>query len=89
MWIIIILAVIIISLIVALLVVYLDLRSTVEIMKNTIIFQNERYTTCLEGWEKSNKLANNVISLNDRVIELNKQLFAKLYDKEEDNNNER
>ena len=67
---------------VALLIAYLDLRSTVEIMKNTIDLQNKRYMTCLDGWEKA-------ISLNDQVIELNKQLYSKLYSDKEDDNNER
>ena len=56
---------IIILLMIALLVAYLDLRSTVEIMKNTI------------NW------------LDCRVIELNKQLYSKLYSDKEDDNNER
>ena len=68
-------------LMVALLIAYLDLRSTVEIMKNTINLQNKRYMTCLDGWEKA-------ISLNDRIIELNKQLYSKLYGDKEDDNNE-
>ena len=68
-------------LMVALLIAYLDLRSTVEIMKNTIDLQNKRYMTCLDGWEKA-------ISLNDQVIELNKQLYSKLYGDKEDDNNE-
>ena len=69
-------------LMVALLIAYLDLRSTVEIMKNTIDLQNKRYMACLDGWEKA-------ISLNDQVIELNKQLYSKLYSDKEDDNNER
>ena len=69
-------------LMVALLIAYLDLRSTVEIMKNTINLQNKRYMTCLDGWEKA-------ISLNDQVIELNKQLYSKLYSDKDDDNNER
>ena len=69
-------------LMVALLIAYLDLRSTVEIMKNTIDLQNKRYMTCLDGWEKA-------ISLNDRIIELNKQLYSKLYSDKENDNNER
>ena len=69
-------------LMVALLIAYYNLRSTVEIMKNTIDLQNKRYMTCLDGWEKA-------ISLNDQVIELNKQLYSKLYSDKEDDNNER
>ena len=68
-------------LMVALLIAYYNLRSTVEIMKNTIDLQNKRYMTCLDGWEKA-------ISLNDQVIELNKQLYSKLYSDKEDDNNE-
>ena len=82
MLIVIILSVIIVVLIAALLIAYLDLRSTVEIMKNTIDLQNKRYMTCLDGWEKA-------ISLNDQVIELNKQLYSKLYSDKDDDNNER
>ena len=66
----------------ALLIAYYNLRSTVEIMKNVIDLQNKRYMTCLDGWEKA-------ISLNDQVIELNKQLYSKLYSDKEDDNNER
>ena len=68
-------------LMVALLIAYYNLRSTVEIMKNTIDLQNKRYMTCLDGWERA-------ISLNDQVIELNKQLHSKLYSDKEDDNNE-
>ena len=81
MLIVILVAGIIALLMVALLIAYLDLRSTVEIMKNTINLQNKRYMTCLDGWEKA-------ISLNDRIIELNKQLYSKLYGDKEDDNNE-
>ena len=67
-------------LMVALLIAYYNLRSTVEIMKNVIDLQNKRYMACLDGWEKA-------MSLNDQVIELNKQLHSKLCsDKESDNN---
>lgn len=74
---------------IALLIAYLDLRSTVEIMKNTIDFQNKRYMTCLDGWEKAIQLVKKAWSLNDQVIELNKQLYTKLYSDKEDDNNER
>ena len=67
---------------VVLLIAYYNLRSTVEIMKNTIDLQNKRYITCLDGWEKA-------MSLNDQVIELNKQLYSKLYSDKDDDNNER
>ena len=73
---------IIVLLMAALLIAYYNLRSTVEIMKNVIDLQNKRYMTCLDGWEKA-------ISLNDQVIELNKQLYSKLYSDKEDDNNER
>ena len=82
MLIVILVAGIIALLMVALLIAYYNLRSTVEIMKNTIDLQNKRYMTCLDGWEKA-------ISLNDRIIELNKQLYSKLYSDKEDDNNER
>ena len=84
---------IIILLMIALLVAYLDLRSTVEIMNkimnDTIDFQKERYTACLDGWEKAIQSVKKVLSLNDRIIELNKQLYSKLYSDKEDDNNER
>lgn len=73
---------IIILLMIALLVAYLDLRSTVEIMKNIIDLQKERYMVCLDGWEKA-------ISLNNQVIELNKQLYSELCGNKESDNNER
>ena len=82
MLIVIVIAGIIVLLMVALLVAYLDLRSTVEIMKNTIDLQNKRYMVCLDGWEKA-------VQLNDQVIELNKKLYSKLYSDKEDDNNER
>ena len=69
-------------LMVALLIAYYNLRSTVEIMKNIIDLQNKRYMVCLDGWEKA-------ISLNDQVIELKKHLYSKLYSDKEDDNNER
>lgn len=74
-------------LMVALLIAYYNLRSIVEIMKNTIDFQNKRYKECLDGWEKAIQLVKKAWSLNDQIIELNKQLYSKLYsDKEDDNN---
>ena len=87
MWVIIFIAGIIVLLMIALLMAYLDLRDTVEIMKNTINWQNERYMTCLEGWEKAIKSVERVLSLNGQVIELNKQLYSDLYNNEEDDNN--
>ena len=76
-------------LMVALLIAYYNLRSTVEIMKNTIDWQNKRYKTCLDSWEKAIQLVKESWSLNDQVIELNKQLYTKLYSDKEDDNNER
>ena len=74
-------------LMVALLIAYYNLRSTVEIMKNVIDLQTERYMACLDGWEKAIQSTKEALSLNDQVIELNKQLHSKLYsDKEDDNN---
>ena len=81
-------ACIIILLMVALLVAYLDLRDTVEIMRSTIDWQNERYTACLDGWEKAIQLVKEVFSLNDQIIELNRNLYSELYDNKEDDNNE-
>ena len=89
MWAVIILAVIIVVLIIALLIAYLDLRSTVEIMNNTIDLQEKRYKACLDGWEKAIQSVKEVLSLNDKVIELNKQLYSKLYGNKESDNNER
>ena len=94
MWVIIFIAGIIVLFMSALLIAYLNLRDTVEIMKNTINWQNKRYNVCLEGWEKAIQLINEVISLNDQIIELNRSLYSDLYDdkdndnNEEDNNNE-
>ena len=76
-------------LMVALLTAYLDLRDTVEIMRSTINWQNKRYMACLEGWEKALQSVKEMLSLNDQVIELNKQLYSKLYGNKEDDNNER
>ena len=82
-------ALLMIALMIALLIAYYNLRSTVEIMKNTIDFQNKRYKTCLDGWEKANQTIEEVFSLNDQIIELNKQLYSKLHSDKEDDNNER
>ena len=76
-------------LMVALLIAYYNLRSTVEIMKNTIDLQNKRYMTCLDGWEKAIQLVKEALSLNDQVIELNKHLYSEPYSDKEDDNNER
>ena len=76
-------------LMVALLIAYYNLRSTGEIMKNTMNLQNKRYMTCLDGWEKAIQLVKEIWSLNDQVIELNKHLYSELYSDKEDDNNER
>lgn len=55
MWVIIFIAGIIVLFMSALLIAYLNLRDTVESMKNTIDFQNEICMTCLEGWKKAIK----------------------------------
>ena len=88
MWAVIILVVIIVLLMIVLLAAYLDLRDTVEIMRSTINWQNKRYVTCLEGWEKALQSVKEMLSLNDQVIELNKKLYSDLYGNEEDDNNE-
>ena len=71
---------IIVSLMIALLAAYLSLRDTVEIMRSTINWQNKRYIACLEGWEKALQSIKKMLSLNDQVIELNKKLYSDLYD---------
>lgn len=84
MWVVIFIAGIIVLLMIALLGAYLDLRDTVEIMRSTINWQNKRYVTCLEGWEKALQSVKEMLSLNDQVIELNKKLYEE--DNNEDNN---
>ena len=79
---------IIVLLMIALLTAYLDLRDTVEIMRSTINWQNKRYIACLEGWEKALQSVKEMLSLNDQVIELNKQLYSKLYSNEKCDNEE-
>ena len=88
MWVALFIAGIMVMFIGALLIVYSNLRGTDESMKNTIDLQNEKYKTCLEGWEKTNQSVKKVISLNDQLIEINKQLYSELYGNEEDDNNE-
>ena len=88
MWVVIFIAGIIILFMSAILIAYLNLRDTVNIMKNTIDWQNERYITCLEGWEKAIKSVEKVLSLNDQMMELNKQLYSDLYDDKDSDNNE-
>ena len=61
--------------VVALLIAYFDLRSTVKIMQSTIDMQNERYTKCLKGWEESLQLVSKVIKLNNNMSEMNRELY--------------
>ena len=61
--------------VVALLIAYFDLRSTVKIMQSTIDMQNERYTKCLKGWDESLQLVSKVIKLNDNMSETNRELY--------------
>ena len=85
----IILAVIIIAtLVIMLLLAYLDLRSTVEIIKSTINFQNERYDKCLNSWGKAIDLVDEVISLNDDLRKVNKQLLDELENLKEGSNDD-
>ena len=85
----IILAVIIIAtLVIVLLLAYLDLRSTVEIIKSTINFQNERYDKCLNGWEKAIDLIDEVVSLNDDLRKVNEQLLDELKNLKEGSNDD-
>ena len=74
MWAVIALLCILIDSVVALLIAYFDLRSTVKIMQSTIDMQNERYTKCLKGWDESNQSVSKVVKLNDTIIETNKKL---------------
>lgn len=61
--------------VVALLIAYFDLRSTVKIMQSTIDMQNERYTKCLKGWEESLQRVSRVLNLNDTIIKTNEKLY--------------
>ena len=61
--------------VVALLITYFDLRSTVKIMQSTIDMQNERYTKCLKGWEESLQRVLRVLNLNDTIIKTNEKLY--------------
>ena len=61
--------------VVALLIAYFDLRSTVKIMQSTIDMQNERYTKCLKGWEESLQRVLRVLNLNDTIIKTNEKLY--------------
>ena len=61
--------------VVALLIEYFDLRSTVKTMQSTIDMQNERYTKCLKGWEESLQRVLRVLNLNDTIIKTNEKLY--------------
>lgn len=61
--------------VVALLIAYFDLRSTVKIMQSTIDMQNERYTKCLKGWDESLQRVLRVLNLNDTIIKTNEKLY--------------
>ena len=61
--------------VVALLIAYFDLRSTVKIMQSTIDMQNERYTKCLKEWDESNQSVLKVVKLNDTIIKTNEKLY--------------
>ena len=75
MWAVILLLCILILSVVALLIVYFDLRSTVKIMQSTIDMQNDRYTKCLKGWEESLQRELRVLNLNDTIIKMNEKLY--------------
>lgn len=83
MWAVILLLCILIFSVVALLIAYFDLRSTVKIMQSTIDMQNERYDRCLKGWDESLQQVMTVIKINDDVIEVNRELLDKLRSSEE------
>ena len=74
MWAVILLLCILIFSVVALLIAYFDLRSTVKIMQSTIDMQNERYTKCLNGWDESNQSVSKVVKLNDIMSKMNREL---------------
>ena len=74
MWAVILLLCILIFSVVALLIAYFDLRSTVKIMQSTIDMQYERYTKCLKGWDESNQLVSKVVKLNDIMSKMNREL---------------
>lgn len=75
MWAVILLLCILIFSVVALLIAYFDLRSTVKIMQSTIDMQNERYTKRLKGWEESLQRVLRVLNLNYTIIKTNKKLY--------------
>ena len=61
--------------VIALLIAYFDLRSTVKIMQSTIDMQNERYERCLKGWDESNQSVSKVVKLNDIMSKMNRELY--------------
>lgn len=69
--------------VVALLIAYFNLRSTVKIMQSAIDMQNERYTKCLNGWDESLQQVMMVTKINDDVIEMSRELLDKLRSSEE------
>lgn len=75
MWAVILLLCILIFSVVALLIAYFNLRSTVKIMQSTIDMQNERYTKCLKGWEESLQRVLRVLNLNYTIIKTNEKLY--------------
>ena len=75
MWAVILLLCILIFSVIALLITYFDLCSTVKIMQSTIDMQNERYTKCLKGWEESLQRVLRVLNLNDTIIKTNEKLY--------------
>lgn len=83
MWAVILLLCILIFSVVALLIAYFDLRSTVKIMQSTIDMQNERYTKCLKGWDESLQLVSRVIKLNDDISKVAKKLLDELVREDE------
>ena len=74
MWAVILLLCILIFSVIALLIAYFDLRSTVKIMQSTIDMQNERYERCLKGWDESNQSVSKVVKLNDIMSKMNREL---------------
>ena len=74
MWAVIALLCILIASVVALLIAYFDLRSTVKIMQSIIDMQNERYTKCLKGWDESIQSMSKVVKLNDIMSKMNREL---------------
>ena len=75
MWAVILLLCILIFSVIALLIAYFDLRSTVKIMQSTIDMQNERYEKCLKEWDESNQSVLKVVKLNDIMSKMNRELY--------------